>query len=291
MPNYGLDGPAITTFDKCSPEMIRAIRSYFQQWGKHHMTKPDMLRDWKLEEHVDNMVFKTWASDEPILTPVFRLPVIQDSYVRVGVFKETLPSHGTTVTIIAAGLENDVVGYSGRYRDPNPPPERRVGQPAFLRAKMDSLQQSIVHEFFDKQGKPVPVSFIDFGTENNMPSEAKLCQAYKTADTAWAKACDTWNSQLCVYLCRRKIFDLSHTYPWNPANDGQRSYSEDNFIVAPRICTRIPSILDRHRAIGVFIDDQETRGQEGLAVFTGPVSRGIDTHESNANACVKQEKW
>lgn len=112
--------------------------------------------------------------------------------------------------MISEGFENNqVIGPFVRYYDERPPRERRAGQPAFMRAKMDSLKEAIVHEFFDKKGAPAPRSYIKFGTGDHQLLDSKRCQAYQAADAAWATACDTWNSQLCVYLCRKKIHALS----------------------------------------------------------------------------------
>ncbi|KAF7535214.1 hypothetical protein G7054_g5573 [Neopestalotiopsis clavispora] len=283
------DGEFITSFDECSPEMIQAIRSYFRLWGEHHMKNPEPLTDAQLEELVDRMVFSTWGSDERVDEPVFKVPQIQDSYVRVGIFTDDLPARKTTATMISEGFEdNQVIGPFKRYYDEHPLRERRAGQPAFMRAKMDSLEEAIVHEFFDKKGAPAPRSYIKFGTGDHRLSDSKRCQAYQAADAAWATVCDTWNSQLCVYLCRKKIQDLSLASA-RAQEKNFRYYTVENFVRAPNICTKMSTIAACHQRLDILIDKREAQGLIGQAVFQAAVSCEGNAHGNKKSNHIKQE--
>lgn len=93
------------------------------------------------------------------------------------------------------------------------PHARKAGQPVFVRARTELLEQSLVvpFEFVDRSGDRVPKSHIDFynGDHNDTPSEILLAVACKRAETAWAKACDDWNADLCIYRCRAVLYDMT----------------------------------------------------------------------------------
>lgn len=84
---------------------------------------------------------------------------------------------------------------------------RKAGQKAYLRARLNKDQDAVIHDWLDFFGFPVPYTSIDFQTEDNKPKERIIVQAYRRADVAWAKACDVWNGQFCVYACRYLIYN------------------------------------------------------------------------------------
>lgn len=88
---------------------------------------------------------------------------------------------------------------------------RQAGQPVFVRARTELLEQSLVvpFEFVDRSGDWVPKSCIDFLSTDDTPSEILLAAACKRAETAWAKACDDWNADLCVYRCRAVLYSMT----------------------------------------------------------------------------------
>lgn len=98
-----------------------------------------------------------------------------------------------------------LLGQAPRYKVPR---ARKAGQPAVLRTRLDKIGLTIVFEYFDTEGRYAPANYIDFRTgPDNKPDNDMVAKAIVLADGTLSKAYDQWNHDLCVYLCRRMLFD------------------------------------------------------------------------------------
>ncbi|KAF7522450.1 hypothetical protein G7054_g12144 [Neopestalotiopsis clavispora] len=247
---YHLEGEAIASFADCSEELQGVLRADFNYWAVNYTEDASDLPDKELEGAVDETVFELWNSSDPPQFPMLVKPKATEVMVQIGVFKKDLPNP-TMVPDLYNDTNNDawtdatskIVGRSSRYEAP---PERKAHQPAFVAASFDEAGQTIIHEYCDKKGRRVPATYIDFRNDNNGPKDRLMAKAYKRSDRAWVNACNSWNEQLCIYLCRRHIFNASHTEPWNDLIEGEEHiYNKDYYLEPPQIIQEIPKIRDR----------------------------------------------
>ncbi|ETS76247.1 hypothetical protein PFICI_11634 [Pestalotiopsis fici W106-1] len=150
------------------------------------------------------------------------------------------------------------------------PPEHRAGQSALVRARLDKILDSIIHDFVDAKGRWVPATYIDFHTADSQPDDRKISRAYILADRAWANAIDDWNKDLCIYLCRRRLFDASHPKtPWDPILEKEEcNLGESHFPRAPQIIPLGQEIIDRlSKRIRLAQTGAKIRGNHGIHIF------------------------
>ncbi|KAI4594727.1 hypothetical protein KJ359_007530 [Pestalotiopsis sp. 9143b] len=207
-----LQGSIISAFKDCDEETIAKIRHYFTIWGELLLDDPAPLTDEELEEHSDQLIFGTWDSDIRPREPAFQAPQVSQTRLQIGHFNQDLPKSTKAEAKWAEGLEHELFDLRVDLNKYNQFfPERKAGQPAFVRARPEYLQQQLAvpFDFIDRKGNWAPVGCIDFGTPGNKPSDILLASACKRAETAWANACDDWNYSLCVHLCRLDLYNKS----------------------------------------------------------------------------------
>ncbi|KAF3013719.1 hypothetical protein E8E14_005566 [Neopestalotiopsis sp. 37M] len=223
---YHSVGEAIVSFADCSDELQGVLRADFNYWAVNYTEDASDLPDKELEVAVDETVFELWNSSDPPQFPMLVKPKATEVMVQIGVFKK--------------------IHYAVKSSRYEAPPERKAHQPAFVVASFEEAGQTIIHEYVDKKGRCAPAIYIDFRNDNNGPKDRLMAKAYKRSDRAWVNACNSWNEQLCIYLCRRHIFNATHTEPWNDLIEGEEHiYSKEYYLEPPQIIKEIPKIRDR----------------------------------------------
>ncbi|KAK6221625.1 hypothetical protein LQW54_001397 [Pestalotiopsis sp. IQ-011] len=154
------------------------------------------------------------------------------------------------------------------------PVARRAGQPVFVRARTELLEQSLVvpFEFVDRSGDWVPKSYIDLYNSGNTPSEILLAAACKRAETAWAKAYDDWNADLCIYRCRAILYSMTHAVCARLIPGPRQSCLSEHRQV-PKVCSSIPNVFDRTQRIALVTGGQEIYNGRGRAIFKPRASK------------------
>ncbi|KAI0167660.1 hypothetical protein BJ166DRAFT_577266 [Pestalotiopsis sp. NC0098] len=264
------DSPVIHCFKDLDPygeEFVEVIQDEFVNWGKTLMDDPAPLTGDELEKQADHLVFANWDTDIPPPIPSFRAPELIETRVQVGVVDKDLPDAVEGRKLWKNGLTHEIP----YMRAVSPVPHaRKADQPVFVRARTELLEQSLVvpFEFVDRNGNWVPRSHIDFNNRDDCetPSDILLAVACKRAETAWAKTCDDWNAELCIYRCRAVLYSMTHLEA-RRLGSGPRVFDLSEYRRFPKICSSIPNVLDRIRRIALVTGGQEIYNGRGRAIF------------------------
>ncbi|KAF3022550.1 hypothetical protein E8E14_012862 [Neopestalotiopsis sp. 37M] len=244
--NYEMQGEALKSYDDCSEDLKNHMRRAFNLWAAQCGQEVELQTEEELKASVNDLVFRKWDSSQLLKrAPKLGSPKFTDNTIRIGRFKKDLPDPkmGRNPWEID-DREAALFAMFGLASDYKVPPERKAGQPALVRARLDVSTCSIIHDYVDSKGRWVPTSYIDFRTPNQKPDNRTIGEAYSMADTTWANIFDAWNKDLCVYLCRCRLFDASHpSTPWNPILEREtRVLTEAHFLQAPCIRTSADKI-------------------------------------------------
>jgi hypothetical protein len=226
--NYEMQGEALKSYDDCSEDLKNHMRRAFNLWGAQCGQKVELQTEEQFKHSVNDLVFRRWDSSQLLKrAPKLGSPKFTDNTIRIGRFKKVI--HLLSIMSFRRWLENKdlpdpkigrnpweiddreaaLFAMLGLASDYKVPPERKAGEPALVRARLDMSTCSIIHDYVDSKGRWVPTSYIDFRTPNQKPDNRTIGEAYSMADTTWANIFDAWNKDLCVYLCRRRLFDAS----------------------------------------------------------------------------------
>lgn len=224
--DYGEALMTISSFDECSDQVKLQLRGFFACWAKVWDESTEIMTDDELEDAVDRFVFDIWDSTLPPVAPKFERPKFNTNTIKIGVFSKVTSAVDSSETCLltkkqdlpdpkkAESMFDDepwedlLLALLGRAPPSKVPRTRKAGQPALLRARLDKIKQSIVMEFVDQEGRYAPAAYIDFKTgPDNQPDDKLVVKAFFHADRALCKAYDQWNHDLCVYLCRRMLFN------------------------------------------------------------------------------------
>ncbi|KAI0173890.1 hypothetical protein BJ166DRAFT_574256 [Pestalotiopsis sp. NC0098] len=271
---YEIDGPIARQYSDLDDAVKREVREYYQTWAQHHLEDPAEFNEAELQELVDDQVFSGWNGDTKIMEPEMEWPRLKDIYVRVGIFSKDLPDPKRSRSLLETNFVYEILVFLGLKDSYVPSPARRARQAAFLRTRLDKSSDAIAYDWLDVDGKYVPYTYIDFQTADNKPQRETIVQAYQRADNAWVKACDRWNAKLCVYLCRRKIWDACHRLAWNPIREKQVAHRVNNFVQGPRTYKRIQPIISELQAHALLMSNREIRGMDGRGFRVRPADEG-----------------
>ncbi|KAK6207289.1 hypothetical protein LQW54_007247 [Pestalotiopsis sp. IQ-011] len=252
--NDDLEVWEIDSWEEClySDDLLGQLRSHFKSWGVHHTDNPQELSQEELAAVVNDLVFSNWDSFQKFHAPEFKHPDIRDMYVRVGVFSKDLPDPKKGQSMLAGTLGDELFAFLAEDEQYSAPAERKAGQPAYLRTSVDESGKTIIYDWMDVNGKWAPYSAIRFDSNHDMPYNWTFGLAYRRHGIAWARACDEWNSRLCVYLCRRDIWAATNDQffhsgsPsaiyiarnesfWDPGEEIEKEYTPAHFVKAPSI--------------------------------------------------------
>ncbi|KAI0167664.1 hypothetical protein BJ166DRAFT_520383 [Pestalotiopsis sp. NC0098] len=258
------------SFQECeswSADLPPLFRNFFESWGQHHMENPQRLSEKQLQEAVDDMVFGDWTSAYNFYAPEFEYPPIINTCVKVGKFNKDLPDPKKGQQMLVGTLEDKLFAYLAEDEHYSAPTERKAGQPAWLRTRPDGSGNTIIYDWVDDNGEWAPHSAIEFDSGEDMPFDYDFDLAYKTFDFEWSKACDEWNSSLCVYLCRKAIWDATNRTFLCPMQEHSKNYTSQHFVKAPSIRNVLANIKNNWPNELCSARYRERRGVYGQAVF------------------------
>lgn len=164
----------------------------------------------------------------------------------------------------------EVLAYLGLEKKYKPSANRKAGQTAYLRTRLDPSGLSVIWDWLDSKGKWVPYSYIDFNTPNGQPDRKIIAHAYRQADKAWFKAYDDWNYRLSVYLSRKAIWDDCHVHAWSPRREEQPAYTADHFLKAPQILKSMDKIISHLQQVDLLADHTALSTPHGRRLFRKP---------------------
>lgn len=164
----------------------------------------------------------------------------------------------------------EVLAYLGLEKKYKPPANRKAGQTAYLRTRLDKSGLSVIWDWLDSKGKWVPYSYIDFNTPNGQPDRKIIAHAYRQANKAWFKAYDDWNYRLSVYLSRKAIWDDCHVHAWSPRREEQPAYTADHFLKTPQILKSMGEIVRCCRELDLLGDHRPLSTPDDRRIFRKP---------------------
>ncbi|KAI0167654.1 hypothetical protein BJ166DRAFT_610424 [Pestalotiopsis sp. NC0098] len=287
--DYGRALMTIRSFDECSYDIKPQLRESFASWAKVWDESTEVMTDDKLEDAVDQFVFDNWDSTLPPVAPKFERPKFHTNTIRIGKFSKDLPDPKKARSMFDDEPWDELLltllGKAPPYKVPR---VRKAGQPALLGACLDKIKQSIVFDYVDSEGKYAPATYIDFMTgPDNQPNDELVVKALFYADGALCNAYDQWNRDLCVYLCRRLLFNYCHSKPWDPFLELEKRYwDKSHFLRAPSIGSQLGNIKERIAKYERMYPDKKVRGPLGSRCFN---VRSEPEPESEIKSEIKSE--
>ncbi|KAK8130842.1 hypothetical protein PG984_007280 [Apiospora sp. TS-2023a] len=246
-------------------DLSQADQTWFYRMALHavRMTIPDAVLDdilppngrfaanvglWMDDIFKDDSWNSTMAPPAPSEP---RVDLLEGCY-HVGSFKQDLPRSTKTRHDWAKALERGNAEIETNQRDHL----RKRGAEAYLRARVDRIDDSVVFEYVDKKLRWVPAQFVAFAGGRTGPSDEARAMALQ--DTYQAEITVQWNGRLVVYLFRKRLYNSSNLNEFVPPQ-GKRFYTAQDFRKTPKVVETMESLLRSIHNVRRILQDRGVR--------------------------------